>query len=340
MQEKLLPYLRGRTTDADNDAVAAWLRASVENRRALADLRRLVRAGEGAERRLEPGEPPLAQEVIRMATARGVRSRRRVRPGPAKKTLAGFPRQWLLGGLAVSAMAAVVIVELPGAPGESAGGIGPGEAREYATAAGETEMVQLDDGTVIRLGPGSRLRTGSGGSARDATLRGEAFFAVKADAERPFRIVTEAGTAWVVGTRFHLVATRDELSVNVVEGRVALAGPDGEVRAGSGQATSLSRGQPQPVVDAPPLRTVAPWLEGYLVFQDTPLAVAVREVEERYGIEVVVEGQALLDRTLTMWFNTRPLEEVMTVVCSVVNASCTIGDRTVTMRAAVGGSGS
>lgn len=340
MHEKLLPYLRGRATDADKDAVAAWLRVSAENRRAVADLRRLVRAGEGAERRLEPGEPPLAQEVIRMAAARGARSRRRGRSGPAEKIPAGFPRLWLFGGLAASAVATIVIIELSGTLGESAGGVGAVEAREYATAAGETEMVQLDDGTVIRLGPGSRLRTGSGGSARDATLWGEAFFAVKADAERPFRIVTEAGTAWVLGTRFHLAATRDELSVNVVEGRVTLAGPDDEVWAGAGQAAGLARGHPQPVVDAPPIWTIAPWLEGYLVFQDTPLRVAMDEVAELYGIEVVIHDRDLSNRTLTMWFNSQPLEEVMTVVCSVVNASCTMGDRTATMRAAAGGAGS
>ena len=340
MKEKLLPYLRGRTTDADSDAVAAWLRSSVENRRALADLRRLVRAGEGVERRLEPGEPPLAQEVIRMAAARGARSRRRGRGAPAKKTSAGFFRLWLFGGLAVSAVATVVIIERSDSPGDSVGGIGAADVREHATVAGETEMVHLDDGTVIRLGPGSRLRTGSGGSAREATLGGEAFFAVKADAERPFRIVTEAGTAWVLGTRFHLATTHDELSVNVVEGRVALAAENSEVWVSAGQATGLVRGQSQPVVDAPPMRTVAPWLEGYLVFQDTPLRVAMDEIAELYGIEVVIHDRDLSNRTLTMWFNSQPLEEVMTVVCSVVNASCTMGDRIVMMRAAAGGAGS
>ena len=206
--------------------------------------------------------------------------------------------------------------------------------------AGETEMVRLADGGVIRLGPGSRITTGGGDSGREATLEGEAFFAIKTDEARPFRVVTAAGTAWVLGTRFHLAAVDEELSIAVVEGRVALAGPDNEVWVGAGQATGLVQGQPQPVVDAPPMWTIAPWLEDYLVFQDTPLAVAVQEFEERFGIEVLVESQALLDRTLTVWFHTRSLEEVMTVVCSVVDARCTIGDRIVRMRAAAGGAGS
>ena len=184
-------------------------------------------------------------------------------------------------------------------------------------------MVRLADGTVIRLGPDSRLTTRAE-RPRSANFHGEAFFAVATDEARPFTIATGAGTARVLGTRFHLAANTDELAVTVVEGRVSLAGPDHEVQVGAGQAIRLLRGLPSPVGSAAPIETVADWMEGFLIFHDTPLDAAMNEVEQRYGAEVVVGDAALLDRTLTMWFDSKSLSEVMTVVCSVIDARCSI----------------
>ena len=110
---------------------------------------------------------------------------------------------------------------------------------------------------------------------------------------RPFVVTTAAGTARVLGTRFHLFAGHDELAVVVVEGRVALAGRDQEVHVGAGQATSLVRGSAGPVVDAPPIEQVADWLGDFLIFQDTPLATAMLEVARRYGREVEIADPVL-----------------------------------------------
>ncbi|MDE2655322.1 MAG: DUF4974 domain-containing protein [Gemmatimonadetes bacterium] len=340
MNELLLPYLRGQTTGDENAEVDAWVARSVDNRHVMSDLRRMIRAGELADRRVPAGGPPPSSEVVRRAEARAMRALERGGSGAVTRVRASARRRWLIGGLAAAAVATVAVLGLWNANTGSADGGPTAQTREYTTVAEETEMVRLVDGSMIRLGPESRFSTGGGDSEREATLEGEAFFAIKADEARPFRVVTKAGTAWVLGTRFHLAALGEELSITVVEGRVALAGPDSEVWVGSGQATSLVRGLPQAVVEAPPMSTIAPWLEDYLVFLDTPLAVAMEEVEERYGIEVLVESRTLLDRTLTVWFHEKPLEEVMTVVCSVVDARCTIGDRVVRMRASAGGAGS
>ena len=73
-------------------------------------------------------------------------------------------------------------------------------------------------------------------------------------------------------------------------------------------------------------------MRGFLALQDTPLATAMREIGERYGTEVEIADPALLDRTLTMWFSSKSLEEVMTVVCGVIDARCSIGEGVVRIR--------
>ena len=341
MDDLLLRYLRKQTTEDESASVDAWLSGPAENERALADLRRLVEVGRMADGRVAPGDPPSPEDVIWRAEARAAHSAASARTGSVARIRPVRPRLRLMGGLAAAAVVMIMGVGLWNAFSDFSGtGDATAELQEFMTGSGQTEMVRLGDGSIIRLGPESRLSTAGGGSAREVTLQGEAFFAVATDEERPFRIVTTAGTARVLGTRFHLAAGTDELAVTVVEGRVVLAGPDHEVRVGAGQATRLLRGRPEPVEAAPPIETVAEWLGDFLIFHDTPLSVAIEEVEQHYGTEVVVSDEALLDRTLTMWFDAKSLEEVMTVVCSVVDARCSIGEGVVRMQVADGGEGS
>jgi len=195
---------------------------------------------------------------------------------------------------------------------------------ESETGPGQTEMVLLGDGTMIRLGPESQVSVDS--VARVASLQGEAFFAVATGAGRPFSVYTAAGWARVPGTRFYLAARADTLAVIVVEGRVTLDGTDHEVQAEAGQATSLVRGMPTPIELAAPVGSVAEWMDGFLIFQDTPLDAAMGEVEQQYGVEVLVSDTSLLGQTLTMWFDSEPLPEVVTELCRAINARCNIDD--------------
>lgn len=335
MDELLFRYLRGQTTEDEDRSVDAWRIRSADADRVLAGLGHLIEAGRAADLTVDPGDPPSAEQVIRMARARRFRSPAHRRPGRNRLIHYG-------GWAAAAAVAGLALWNALGdSPARAVNGTRP--SREFITAPGETAMVRTEDGSVIRLGPESRLTTavatnGFPGQspnsfARQVTLQGEAFFSIAANGERPFRVTTAAGTARVLGTRFHLAAQAGELSVVVVEGRVALDGPDQGVEVGSGQATRLVRGTPGPVTSAPPIEEVAGWMRGFLIFQDTPLDRAMHEVGEHYGMEVEIGEPALLERTLTMWFSSKSLEEVMTVVCGVIGASCSIGEGVVRIRA-------
>ena len=323
MDELLLRHLRGQTTEEENRSVEAWRIRTADAEGVLADYRRLIHAGEWADRAIDPGDPPAVEQLIWRAEAR--RAQLAARPRPARTWL-GHPGPWI-----TAAAAAVAGFTLWNVSSDTAGPTRNGAVavRDFLTTTDETAMVRLDDGSVVRLGPESRLTTPGAHSAepasRQVTLEGEAFFSIAEDEARPFVVTTAAGSARVLGTRFHLAAQADELAVVVVEGRVALAGPNQEVEVGAGQATRLVRGSAEPVADAPPIEEVADWLRGFLIFHDTPLEVAMREIGERYGAEFEIDDSALKERTLTMWFNGKSLEEVMTVVCSVIDAHCTIG---------------
>ena len=331
MDELLLQYLRGQTTADENRSVEAWLRETPDAEEEVNDLRLLVEAARADDLKVEPGAPPSTDMVVREAEARRAAAIRRAddraRNRPARS------RFGLFAGWATAAAfaAAALVIWNDRNPATSDAGGGSLASQEFITAPGETAMVRLGDGSVIRLGPGSRVRNVDG-SARAVVLEGEAFFSIASNPAQPFRVTTAAGTARVLGTRFHLTAQLDELRLVVVEGTVALGTATEEVQVGAGQAASIIEGRPGPVTAAPPIEEAAAWLEGFIIFQDTPLELAIREVEQRYGAEVAVEDAVLLERTLTMWFTSRSLDEVMTVICNVIDAQCSIGDEGVRMR--------
>lgn len=331
MDELLLRHLRGRTTADENRSVEAWLRETPDAEAEVNDLRLLVEAARAADLEVEPGAPPSTDMVVREAEARRVAAIRRANDRARKRPARS--RFGLFAGWATAAVCAAAALVIWNDRNPAASGTGGGSlaSQEFITAPGETAMVRLGDGSVIRLGPGSRVRNVDG-SARAVVLEGEAFFSIASNPAQPFRVTTAAGTARVLGTRFHLTAQLDELRLVVVEGTVALGTATEEVQVGAGQAASIIEGRPGPVTAAPPIEEAAAWLEGFIIFQDTPLELAIREVEQRYGAEVAVEDAVLLDRTLTMWFTSKSLDEVMTVICNVIDAQCSIGDGRVRMR--------
>ncbi|MCH4269660.1 MAG: FecR domain-containing protein [Brevundimonas sp.] len=149
----------------------------------------------------------------------------------------------------------------------------------FATTVGEQRVVQLADGSSVRLDTGSRIRVRFAQDQRLVELEaGQAMFDVASDRERPF--VVQAGQARVtaVGTVFDVRRNAGGASVTLVSGVV-------EVASGrNGRATRMSAGQQARVapretrVEAVDVALETSWTDGRIVLRDTPLAEAVAEV--------------------------------------------------------------
>jgi ferric-dicitrate binding protein FerR (iron transport regulator) len=105
---------------------------------------------------------------------------------------------------------------------------------EFVTDTAEMATARLDDGSVVRLAPRSRLRVSHAAHVRESWLDGEAYFAVAHDKARPFRVRTRAGTVEVLGTRFDLRVAADDAR-HRHRGRVALHGDRGASRGDGGE---------------------------------------------------------------------------------------------------------
>jgi transmembrane sensor len=170
--------------------------------------------------------------------------------------------------------------------------------RTYATAVGERQTITLTDGSTIALNTNSVLKLSANANARMAVLeRGEAFFQIRHDAQRPF-IVTAAGHRITdLGTKFIVREETDALKVTLIEGRARIetSGDAAKHRAADltpgetvfASADALKKTM-RPVTK---LKNEASWQRGVLVFENATLADAARELN-RYNTQKLVIADA------------------------------------------------
>ncbi|MBL4601444.1 MAG: FecR domain-containing protein, partial [Emcibacteraceae bacterium] len=92
---------------------------------------------------------------------------------------------------------------------------------DHFTGAGEIATIQLDDSSVIKLGPNSAVSVSYEKDERHVQLlSGQAFFEVAKNSNRPFIIKAEDVTTTVVGTAFDVRMLGNETAVSVRNGHV------------------------------------------------------------------------------------------------------------------------
>lgn len=169
----------------------------------------------------------------------------------------------------------------------------------YRTGIGDLRTLALADGSAATLSSDSRIEVALSRRERHVELqRGEAYFDVAKDAQRPFAVAAGNYRVVAVGTRFAVRHDGDDLRVVVTEGSVrlqsdAVAGmaqpetllPAGSVALANRHGVLVRAGS---VADA---ESDVDWRRGFVVFRDTPLATAVAEFN-RYNTRPLVIADA------------------------------------------------
>lgn len=192
----------------------------------------------------------------------------------------------------------------------------------FAAETGPTSNIRLDDGTVVRLAPGSTLKVSRESRGRDVHLDGQAFFAVThMAADRPFRVHTSSGDVRVLGTRFSVTSDRARTDLVVVDGRVELSAGARRVEVTGGEISHAEGGTVAPAIAVPDVYARLAWMGSTMLFNSTPLPRVADEIAHRFGVRVEVDP-SLSQHTLTAVFNGGRLPDVLDVVCRVVDARC------------------
>lgn len=177
---------------------------------------------------------------------------------------------------------------------------------DHVTATAELRSLLLDDGSRVRLGPESALGVDfASGERRVRLLKGEAFFDVVPDANRPFRVAARDAVATVLGTAFEVRLAADTVAVAVRHGQVRVDGgapPRSETLLAGDWVTvdgaRMTRGRRNP-------DEIGDWLGGELVARDRPMTEIVDALRRYYDGMIVVQDAAFARTRVTGIYDLR-----------------------------------
>jgi ferric-dicitrate binding protein FerR (iron transport regulator) len=196
--------------------------------------------------------------------------------------------------------------------------MGKPDLKLIATQNKQHREINLSDGTHLLLNSGSSIRfPESFKEERKISLRGEAFFSV-AKNKRPFIILTDNATITVLGTKFNVRSRDGKTQVYVKDGKVNLSQQNldnsGVVLTRGELSSVIKNGIPAPPVKADPDPQLG-WMEGKLVFNHTPLAEIIEDIERFYDVEIFLQGSTLNSYSMTGSFKNSKLDNVLNMIC-------------------------
>lgn len=181
-----------------------------------------------------------------------------------------------------------------------------------------SRTITLADGSTMVLAPGSAARVRLEAQRRSVSLeRGEAYFKVAHDADRPFLVSTDAGQARAVGTAFSVRRGDADGIVTVSEGIVEVSTTDHALkqRVSAGQQVSFDvrRISTPRAIDA--LSAVS-WTQGTLRFDGAPLG-EVLSVFNRYSTrKITLRDGRLAGMPVFAIIRTDDVDGIVTIIRS------------------------
>lgn len=186
----------------------------------------------------------------------------------------------------------------------------------FATGTGERLQVSLKDGSQVQLNTRSNLAVDFKSASRYIELeQGEAFFDVESDPDRPFIVKTPGGIVRVLGTQFNVYTDEHQTIVSVIEGKVDVSigqavkqlkrldfsGNNHLVanqqvqlqhqanRSWFNNTPEAKRGETLPINS----HNVTAWQRGEAIYNGTPLADVVKDLNRYYHGEIKLQSEQL-----------------------------------------------
>jgi transmembrane sensor len=201
--------------------------------------------------------------------------------------------------------------------------------QEFHTA-DATLNIDLPDGSVVILNRFSSLsyEDDFGTSTRTVNFKGEGFFEVSPNKEKPFIVQLRNARVEVVGTSFNILAydSLDETQVTVKTGVVTLTANNktNHVSLHAGQQGSLKEATGTLVSKENDDVNYLSWQSKEIVFEETSLPKVIETLNKTYGVNLVLAGEVSESCVVTVKFSNQSLESVLRVLESTLNFKYTV----------------
>lgn len=178
----------------------------------------------------------------------------------------------------------------------------------------QQKEITLADGSIIKLNSNSKLEYPEKFKrrSREVKLKGEAFFEIKKNPDKPFKISTNNTVVEVLGTTFNVNSNLNEVIVDVVSGKVALYN-----EKNSKEKIILTKGE-RGIQKENELRkstnknsNFLAWKTGILEFRNTRLDEVIPELAKYYGNKFIINDTSINDLIITTTIDNQPFDDVM-----------------------------
>jgi transmembrane sensor len=163
-----------------------------------------------------------------------------------------------------------------------------------STPRGGEYQVELPDGTKVWLNAASTLRFPSvfSGAERKVELKGEAYFEVAKNKQKPFKVTVNDMGIEVLGTHFNVNAYDDEsqIKTTLLEGSVRLHAGKNHKMLKPGQQARLDKQSDFSIAEVNVEEAIA-WKKGYFIFDNENIESIMRKVSRWYDVEVTYQGK-------------------------------------------------
>ncbi len=172
---------------------------------------------------------------------------------------------------------------------------------------GRRHSVTLGDGTVVMLNSGSSLVFSPKfpDKKREVYLKGEGYFEVAKDINRPFIVYTELMNVKVLGTHFNVSAYENEKSVSavLVEGSIQVYNNNlfnnNLCTIKPGEGCFLTENSSEYKIQNVDVSEYVSWKDGFFQIRDKPLRDITKKVEKYYNKSISIEDNELAHRIIS-----------------------------------------
>ena len=159
---------------------------------------------------------------------------------------------------------------------------------------GEYKIV-LADGSQVWINSQSVLEFPSRftGGERRVKLKGEAYFEVAKDANKPFTVQFMSSSVTVLGTSFNIRAYPEEKQsqTTLAEGSVRIYSPGSSMLLKPGEQVEVNALSGEMVKREVEVKSFTSWKDGRFVFEQQPLEDIMRTLERWYDIRVIFKDE-------------------------------------------------
>lgn len=191
---------------------------------------------------------------------------------------------------------------------------------QVATLAGQTEQIELADGSIIHLNEKSNLIYPSKfkGKTRQVRVSGEAFFDIAKNEKKPFVVDSDLAQVKVIGTSFNVNEINDhQIEVDVKSGTVEFQ-PNGykqKITLSANEKGVFDLKTKELTPSKSKSSNAGMWVTKTLTFEDTYMSKVFSDLESFYGVTFEVDNA---DIKKCVWTSPvivdKSLDEVLTMI--------------------------